>query len=171
MQPYGLIRKESAMSSFSRLSALLIVAALLVGCRERAQPISLTEAPTVQPPQGVACARDALENWLQHSSNLTQELSDLVNQNIAIQPQRANEVIDQAGSIQAALAAARPPECAAQHAAALNQALDLIEAYFSAYRQGRATDPVGSLTRINSALDEARALEAELTRLYEALPR
>ncbi len=94
----------------------------------------------------------------------------MINNNIAVRPERANEVIDRIGSIQAALVVARPPKCAALHAEALNQALNLADAYFSAYGQGRATDPVGSLTRINAALDEARALEQELMRLHDALP-
>jgi hypothetical protein len=79
-------------------------------------------------------------------------------------------VIDRLGSIQAALEIARPPQCAALHADALSEALSLADAYFSAYRQGLATDPIGSLTGINSTLDRARALEQELMRLYETLP-
>jgi hypothetical protein len=56
------------------------------------------------------------------------------------------------------------------HADALNEALSLADAYFSAYRQGVATDPVGSLTRINSALDRARAgARADATLQYTTL--
>jgi hypothetical protein len=144
---------------------------VLAGCAERMNAPTATSAPTVNPQLiGAECPRPALENWLQRSSNLTQELAETVNNNVAIQPERASDVIDQLGSIQAALEAARPPQCAMLHAEALNEALSLADAYFSAYRQGLATDPVGSLTRINSTLDRARALEQELMRLYDTLP-
>ena len=163
--------EESAMAFFIRLIAVLLTAVMLTSCGERTSVPPITEPPASNTqPVGEDCSRPALENWLQRSSNLTQELSELVNNNIAIQPERASEVIDRIGSIQAALIMARPPQCAALHAEALNQALNLADAYFSAYGQRRATDPVGSLTRINSALDEARALEQELMRLYDTLP-
>lgn len=160
------------MASLIRPIAILLMAVMLAGCGERTSVPSFSTEVTLMP-QGLSssdCPRPALENWLQRSSSLTQELSDVINNNIAVRPERANEVIDRIGSIQAALVVARPPKCAALHAEALNQALNLADAYFSAYGQGRATDPVGSLTRINAALDEARALEQELMRLHDALP-
>lgn len=150
---------------------MLLMLAFLTSCAERTSAPTITNAPTINPQLlSEDCPRAALENWLQRSSNLTQELSEAVNNNIAIQPDRASDVIDRIGSIQAALQAARPPQCATQHADALNEALSLADAYFSAYRQGLTTDPVGSLTRINSVLDRARALEQELMRLYDTLP-
>jgi hypothetical protein len=158
------------MAQLLRLIALSLLI-VLAGCAERTSPPTVTNAPTVNPQlRSAECPRSALENWLQRSSNLTQELSEVVNNNIAIQPERASDVIDRLGSVQAALEAARPPQCAAPHADALNEALSLADAYFSAYRQGLATDPIGSLTGINSTLDRARALEQELMRLYETLP-
>jgi hypothetical protein len=79
--------------------SLLIV---LVGCAER------TSTPTTAPQlRSAECPCSALENWLQRSSNLTQELSEVVNNNIAIQPERASDVIDRLGSIQVALEVAR----------------------------------------------------------------
>ncbi|PJF35379.1 MAG: hypothetical protein CUN49_10875 [Candidatus Thermofonsia Clade 1 bacterium] len=150
--------------------AFFLLSSLLVGCAERTSAPFATSIPTVDPQlMSEDCSRPALENWLQRSSNLTQELAETINGNIAIQPDRATEVLDQLGSIEAALVIARAPQCAQAHAEALNEAIRLAADYFSAYRQGRVADPVGALTRINGVLDQARTLEQELMQLYEVL--
>lgn len=159
------------MAHIIRFAALLLMITLLAGCGERTAAPTVTDAPS-RATIGVAedCPRSALENWLQRSSNLTQEFADLVNNNIAIQPSLALGVLDQISSIRAALIAARAPQCAMQHAIALGRATDLAAAYFDAYRRGEATDVVGSITLINSAIDEARALEQVLLSLHDTLP-
>jgi len=160
------------MALFSRFIAIMFTLVVLTGCGGRASAPLVTVAPFTDPQlPSEDCPRPVLENWLQRSSNLTQELSDAVNNNIAILPERASNVIDQIGNIRAALLIANPPPCAASHAAAIDEALTLAESYFRTYREGRITDPVGNLTRINSVLDQARALEQELMHLYDRLPR
>ncbi|MCE7947563.1 MAG: hypothetical protein DYG88_09060 [Chloroflexi bacterium CFX4] len=159
------------MAHLIRFAALLLLVTVLAGCGERTAAPTITDSPlraTIGAPED--CPRPALENWLQRSSNLTQEFSDLVNNNIAIQPSQALGVLDQIASIRAAFIAARAPQCALQHAIALGRATDIAAAYFDAYRRGEATDAVSSITLINSAIDEARALEQVLLSLYDTLP-
>ncbi|MDW8299943.1 MAG: hypothetical protein RML95_11470 [Anaerolineae bacterium] len=159
------------MAQLSRLCILILLISLSTGCAERTSTlIAVTTEPSVPQMPVEECPRTALEHWLQRSSNLTQELSDVVNGNIAIQPEQAFNVINDLSAIRSALELARAPQCATAHAAALSEALNLADAYFSAYGARRATDPVGTLTRINSLLDQARALEQELMRLYSTLP-
>lgn len=160
------------MALFSRFIATMFILVALTGCDGRASAPLVTVAPFIEPPLlSEDCPRPALENWLQRSSSLTQELSDTVNNNIAILPERASDVIDQIGNIRAALLVANPPPCGSAHAEAIEEALTLAESYFRAYRERSVTDPVGSITRINSALDQVRALEQELMRLHDILPR
>ncbi len=159
------------MAHIIRFAALLLMIIVLAGCGERTAAPTITDSP-LRSTIGVAedCPRPALENWLQRSSNLTQEFSELVNNNVAIQQSQALGVLDQIATIRAAFIAARAPQCALQHAIALGRATDLAAAYFDAYWRGAATDVVGSITLINSAIDEARALEQVLLSLYDTLP-
>jgi len=106
----ALLSKSRLRYNMTQLLQLVALSLLivLVGCAERTSTPTVTSTPTTAPQlRSAECPCSALENWLQRSSNLTQELSEVVNNNIAIQPERASDVIDRLGSIQVALEVAR----------------------------------------------------------------